>query len=155
MAYSFLQPWSSFARGHGTSEMWNCETDPRVVLGADNNNGSDPAYHESSGDTMVPTYDSMKSYVNSTNHTKEGQNVLYADSHVSFEKSPYVGIDGDNIYTAMTADVVTPSQATTAQQEMRAKPRDQWSIATPNPGQWDTMLIPASKGLGATNGATP
>jgi prepilin-type N-terminal cleavage/methylation domain-containing protein/prepilin-type processing-associated H-X9-DG protein len=36
---------------------------------------------------------------NSQNHNKDGQNVLYADGHVEFQNSPFVGVDRDNIYT--------------------------------------------------------
>jgi len=36
---------------------------------------------------------------NSRNHTSEGQNCLYQDSHVTFEKKPIVGVNFDNIYT--------------------------------------------------------
>jgi hypothetical protein len=36
---------------------------------------------------------------NSRNHKREGQNVLYEDSHVAFEKRPIVGVNNDNIYT--------------------------------------------------------
>ena len=36
---------------------------------------------------------------NSMNHQEEGQNVLYADSHVAFGKDPLQGIEDDNIYT--------------------------------------------------------
>jgi len=32
-------------------------------------------------------------------HSREGQNVLYADGHTSFEKTSDVGINRDNIYT--------------------------------------------------------
>lgn len=43
---------------------------------------------------------------NSNNHggsgNGEGQNVLFADGHSSFEKTPIVGIDNDNIYTLQT-----------------------------------------------------
>jgi len=43
---------------------------------------------------------------NSGNHggrgSGEGQNVLFADAHVSFLKTPIVGVDHDNIYTLMT-----------------------------------------------------
>jgi len=43
---------------------------------------------------------------NSPNHgglgSGEGQNILFADGHVTFEKMPVVGIDQDNIYTLMT-----------------------------------------------------
>jgi prepilin-type N-terminal cleavage/methylation domain-containing protein len=46
---------------------------------------------------------------NSPNHggrgTGEGQNVLYADSHATFEKIPVVGVDDDNIYTKMTVSL--------------------------------------------------
>jgi hypothetical protein len=36
---------------------------------------------------------------NSAVHEKLGQNVLYKDGSVRFERSPKVGIGGDNIYT--------------------------------------------------------
>jgi prepilin-type N-terminal cleavage/methylation domain-containing protein len=36
---------------------------------------------------------------NSLNHLEEGQNILFADSHVSFKKNPMQGVEGDNIYT--------------------------------------------------------
>ena len=36
---------------------------------------------------------------NSLNHQEDGQNVMYADSHVSFAKDPLQGIEGDNIYS--------------------------------------------------------
>lgn len=36
---------------------------------------------------------------NSRNHGGAGQQVLYADSHVDFQKRPTVGLNNDNIYT--------------------------------------------------------
>lgn len=36
---------------------------------------------------------------NSRNHNGDGQNVLYMDSHVEFQRRPIVGAGGDNIYT--------------------------------------------------------
>jgi len=36
---------------------------------------------------------------NAHQHDDEGQNVLFLDSHVAFEKVPYCGINDDNIYT--------------------------------------------------------
>jgi len=35
---------------------------------------------------------------NSAAHERDGQNVLYNDSHVSFEKLPNVGVEKDNIW---------------------------------------------------------
>ena len=39
---------------------------------------------------------------NAIAHQRDGQNVLFVDSHVSFEKSPACGVDDDNIYTRVT-----------------------------------------------------
>jgi prepilin-type processing-associated H-X9-DG protein len=38
-------------------------------------------------------------YGNSITHEEKGQNVLFVDGHVSFEKKAFCGIDNDNIYT--------------------------------------------------------
>jgi prepilin-type N-terminal cleavage/methylation domain-containing protein len=42
--------------------------------------------------------DQMK-HGNAVQHQDEGQNVLFLDSHVSFEKSPLCGINEDNVWT--------------------------------------------------------
>ncbi len=36
---------------------------------------------------------------NAVTHQNEGQNVLFLDSHVQFEKRPYCSVEDDNIYT--------------------------------------------------------
>lgn len=36
---------------------------------------------------------------NAFTHKGEGQNVLFLDSHVAFEKRPFCGVNNDNIYT--------------------------------------------------------
>ena len=57
---------------------------------------------------LIDSEDSPKTWrpFNSANHggggNGEGQNCLYADGHVSFQRSPAVGIDNDNIYTLMS-----------------------------------------------------
>ncbi|MDX2199067.1 MAG: hypothetical protein SF069_08855 [Phycisphaerae bacterium] len=37
--------------------------------------------------------------LNSRNHVGEGQNVAFVDGHASFERTPLVGVDDDNIYS--------------------------------------------------------
>jgi prepilin-type processing-associated H-X9-DG protein len=65
---------------------------------------------ETGEDGSVTLDDSPKAWrnFNSPNHggrgSGEGQNVLYADGHASFERTPAVGIDHDNIYTLMGDD---------------------------------------------------
>jgi len=41
----------------------------------------------------------QQKYGNSISHQEDGQNVLYLDNHVAFEKRSYCAIDHDNIYT--------------------------------------------------------
>ena len=59
------------------------------------------------GGAPIDLEDSMRAWrpFNSPNHggtgSGEGQNVLFADGHVTFERFPAVGIDNDNIYTLM------------------------------------------------------
>lgn len=40
-------------------------------------------------------------FYNSRNHNQEGQNVLFIDGHVDFNRKPIAGVHNDNIYTAM------------------------------------------------------
>ncbi|MGA1979914.1 MAG: type II secretion system protein [Sedimentisphaerales bacterium] len=56
---------------------------------------------------------------NAAAHQREGQNVLFNDSHVGFEKFPNVGITKDNIWKCWTSN--TPP-ATTRDRELGAVP---------------------------------
>jgi len=47
--------------------------------------------------TSSPARD-MKN-ANSSNHDRDGQNVLYDDFHVEFQQNPFVGVKRDNIFT--------------------------------------------------------
>ncbi len=72
---------------------------------------------------------------NSRNHQKDGQNVLFVDQHVRFEKSANCGVEQDNIYT--TWNVAGASLSTEAcGAEGRAKTMQ--CSGTEPPGQNDT-----------------
>jgi len=47
-------------------------------------------------------------YGNAITHKGDGQNVLFMDSHVDFEKRPYCGIEDDNIYTWLPPSIGYP-----------------------------------------------
>jgi hypothetical protein len=49
---------------------------------------------------------------NTVAHKEDGQNVLFMNSHVDFEKRPYCGIDDDNIYTFVSGGVGYPQIGT-------------------------------------------
>jgi len=160
ISYSFPQPWTvASATGFGSVDMWNAEVEGRVAIGADNNNGLNPnatggtVGSPSTGsltDTDIP-YNTLKDCVNSRNHTKEGQNILYGDGHAKFEKSPYVGVDYDNVYTSLvgagTLAVTKNSSgytATLTAQVLNVNPRDQSASAGTllQRNSWDVVLLP-------------
>ena len=86
-------------------------SDNRQVLAADGtpfyfSTGTAPDWEDSNGQplTLESSPREWRRF-NSKNHggqaNGEGQNCLFADGHVTFEKMPAIGIDHDNIYTLM------------------------------------------------------
>ncbi len=66
--------------------------------------------------TTLPTANTYGPYIyNSGNHGGAGQNVGFGDDHVSWEISPYVGQNGDNIFTYTTATGVVNGTTDTSQ----------------------------------------
>jgi hypothetical protein len=58
------------------------------------------------GNVTGPAYNAPSfelSRANSLNHGRAGQNVLYVAGNVAWVKTPYCGVEGDNIYTAQAA----------------------------------------------------
>lgn len=127
ISYSFIQPWSSLPGKHMSAEIWRMDVDSHVVIGADGNNGKQPDYSQ---DGAIPGWDNMRNYVNSENHCRDGQNVLYGDGHVSWSKTAYVGVDEDNIFTALSPDYHGRAGASAGMLSVR--PRD----------LRDTVLVP-------------
>jgi len=95
------------------------DIDPRLAVAADKGpySAATPLTSLPADDTTnwkaATGFDSPQDWrrFNSANHggsgSGEGQNVLYGDGHATFEKTPNVGIDKDNIYTKM--GVITTS----------------------------------------------
>jgi prepilin-type N-terminal cleavage/methylation domain-containing protein/prepilin-type processing-associated H-X9-DG protein len=107
LSYSYSSPYSS-APGYQMDD--TCPAD--FALMADKNPGVDPA---KDCDVTGPAYNAdpfALSVANSLNHGRAGQNVLYADGHVSFQPTPYCGYGNadqrDNIYTALSPIPLTP-----------------------------------------------
>ena len=66
--------------------------------------------------TTLPTANTYGPYIyNSGNHAGDGQNVGFGDDHVTWETSPYVGQNGDNIFTYTTATGVVNGTTDTDQ----------------------------------------
>ncbi len=65
--------------------------------------------------TTLPTANTYGPYIyNSGNHAGDGQNVGFGDDHIVWETSPYVGQNGDNIFTYHNyTGTVSPVNGTT------------------------------------------
>ena len=93
-SYSYHMPYSSYAL--------TSSSNPGMAVAADRNpwipsvgwKVKDFKEFDPDGD------ESAAKIGNTPTHANEGQNVLYLDSHVSFEMDSSCGINGDNIYTS-------------------------------------------------------
>ena len=94
-SYSYHNPFNRFFLSTASSE-------PGMAVAADRNPWLDPGV-----ETLNFTWDSHEKvgdiaryqYGNAGAHQREGQNVLFMDNHVDFEKQSFCGIEEDNIYT--------------------------------------------------------
>ena len=112
-SYSLAFPWPWYSGGWGSTPgpWWTAAgTNSQTSLVCDiapidNNNGDGPGagvYQRIT--TTLPTANTFGPYIyNSGNHAGDGQNVGFGDDHVAWETSPYVGQNGDNIFTYTTA----------------------------------------------------
>ncbi|MGA2443411.1 MAG: prepilin-type N-terminal cleavage/methylation domain-containing protein [Tepidisphaeraceae bacterium] len=111
LAYSFADPYPSTAVADAgyrlTSHMRG-----DFPVAADLNPGVTPYANVTVA--MPGASDRVNEQANSRNHEQDGQNVLYADGHVSFEHTCLCGIGQDNIYTnqANQFDNVSPVSPT-------------------------------------------
>jgi hypothetical protein len=95
-SYSYHMPYGLYPL------IMSCE--PGMAVAADRNPwmkspgaaGKDPSflaqYNPDGGSKMIKRG-------NAITHQEDGQNVLFLDNHVAFEKQPFCGINDDNIYT--------------------------------------------------------
>ena len=116
LAYSVADPYPNSAAVAAGYVLSN-RLPAAFPLAADKN----PGYGDANDDVFAATATSPAAVVrraNSPNHEQEGQNVLYADGHVTYERTPFVGPAGDNLYTAKgsvkPAVEVSPADATDA-----------------------------------------
>ena len=104
LSYSMQNPYaatSAIASGWKFTNLLGSDD----AIAADMNPGFDGAGTANGDDvTAVEISSSTREMErgNSNNHNEQGQNVLYADGHVNFETTPFVGIRQDNIYTGRT-----------------------------------------------------
>ncbi|MHC4117826.1 MAG: Hint domain-containing protein [Planctomycetota bacterium] len=92
-SYSYHMPFSKFAL--------TMSSEPGMAVAADRNPFIESPMAEAktiAGFNPDGGREAIKKG-NAVPHDEEGQNVLFLDGHVSFEKAPYCGVKDDNIYT--------------------------------------------------------
>jgi hypothetical protein len=85
--------------------------------------------------TTLPTANTYGPYIyNSGNHQGAGQNVGFGDDHVTWEISPYVGQNGDNIFTFhyYASGTATPVNGTTDTNQIGLTACGGWNDQDPN-----------------------
>jgi hypothetical protein len=93
-SYSYHQPFSQYAL--------TIQSEPGMAVAADRNPLQDsPAAAAKSWPGIYNPNGNREAvrYGNAIAHQEDGQNVLFMDCHVGFEKRPFCGINDDNIYT--------------------------------------------------------
>ena len=97
-SYSYHIPYCPYPLSTASS-------DPGMAVAADRNPWLDPSTDTTGfkwdDQTKTGGRENIKGYQkgNAGPHQREGQNVLFLDNHVSFEKQSFCGVNDDNIYT--------------------------------------------------------
>ncbi len=95
-SYSYHMPYGLYSL--------TTSSEPGMAVAADRNPWMDSPAAEAKDAALLSSYDPTggREYTNVGNaiaHQEDGQNVLFMDSHVTFEKQPFCAINDDNIYT--------------------------------------------------------
>ena len=104
LSYGYADPYPSSASG---DFRMNTRMKPGFALMADMGPGNCPVCGVPSISNVYRTRlvndsPSQMAFMNSMNHQKQGQNVLFVDGHVDFATTPFVGINKNHIYVRDT-----------------------------------------------------
>jgi len=128
LSYSYACPYPDSAAVANGDKLNNTLGSEFAVAG-DWNPGIQGQYNVGtggSGATQGPANESSSAKLmansNSSNHQKQGQQVLYGDGHAEWQQNPFVGVRRDNIYTQSGS---TDGSSTTSNSWDNVKPK--WS----------------------------
>jgi len=93
--------------------------------------------------TVLPTNNTYGPYIyNSGNHNGDGQNVGFADGHVEWVTNPYVGVQGDNIFTFNNSKPYNPNTGGTPLTGTGTSNAGITSKFQPQSPPYDTVMVP-------------
>ena len=93
-SYSYDMPYGTYRR--------TVSMEPAMVLAADRNPWIDGPFWKATDFSKFKCdgTDKQQRMGNAIAHALQGQNVLFLDTHVEFQKRPYCSLEDDNIYTS-------------------------------------------------------
>ncbi len=147
LSFSIANPYPATA-ATSLGYRWNANQNPEFAVMADMNPGSASAANLTSSSSQKQIKDNGG---NSTNHDKDGQNVLFGDGHAEFLNTPFVGVSKDNIYTRTAVSGSAGSETINAGAASTAATT---TDATPN-HQYDSVLLPTEADTWDATAATP
>jgi prepilin-type processing-associated H-X9-DG protein len=110
LSYTLQNPYPDDA-AIAAGFLWNSSLGAEFALASEMNPGTSGTNENV---VAVKPNDSARTtkQSNSPNHDYDGQNILFGDGHVSFENTPFAGIDKDNIFARRVGgkDNVTSSR---------------------------------------------
>lgn len=115
-------------------------SEPGMAVAADRNPWMKSPSAEGKNPALLALYNPLggKEKVNIGNavaHQEDGQNVLFMDSHVAFEKQPFCGFNDDNIYTYWDGGDIRRGGYPMA---CASEPQDRLDSYLVNDGEWGT-----------------
>jgi prepilin-type processing-associated H-X9-DG protein len=93
--------------------------------------------------TVLPDNNTYGPYIfNSGNHNGDGQNIGYADGHVEWDTNPYIGQQGDNIFTINNSKPFNPIVGGTPLTGTGTSNAGITSKSQPQSPPYDTVMVP-------------
>jgi type II secretory pathway pseudopilin PulG len=138
LSYSYTNPYPTTA-AIGTGYKLNGNVPADLAIAADRNDGD-----QGTGKSDAAASEQKK--INSQNHERDGQNVLFNDGHCEWSTHAWVGANKDNIYSTAAVSG-TPLAQTTPAAGSNSYPKTDSPTACEPLLDLDTVLIPC-KGHG-------
>jgi hypothetical protein len=142
--------YSMFNMHHVTMKrFWHSNANADVPFMSDDNDNYAPNRHTLSkgSDPRSPSAMEIQALENSSTHKGEGQNVLFGDSHTSFEDDPFIGIRSDNVFAMIKGGKNAPPTFGNSDGDAAKDPDDL--------GRVETVLLPITGNGGGAGSLDP
>jgi len=137
-SYSISYPWTTGTPA-ATGGWWKATSDASIPIMADMSplNGT-PTVNPT---TAQVAFTAANKYQNTIHHSRDGQNISYGDAHAEFQRTPFVGQNGDNVYTIGPCGPSYPGNTSSPISSTGNIPQG-WSPGSA--GSYDTIMVPAA-----------